>query len=176
MTLVIFLLRTLQSSLTTFGGGVAFIPVLASVYVPEFIDSQNFYTIIAYAQATPGPIAPFITAYVGYLNFGAIGVVLGVGVLIIPTVTLVISLYPAYTKHSEHPILQIINKYMQVFLLLMFIALTLTQINLLKPHMGHYWWQLITIVLINFIGLKVFKDLPIIITIVTVVLFSIIAM
>ena len=61
-------------SLTLFGGGYVFIPVLDKIIVNEigWLDSQQFIDCIAMGQITPGPILISAT-FVGYKMNGLVG-------------------------------------------------------------------------------------------------------
>ena len=63
-------------SLTLFGGGYVFIPVLDKIIVNEigWLDSQQFIDCIAMGQITPGPILISAT-FVGYKMNGIVGAI-----------------------------------------------------------------------------------------------------
>jgi len=63
-------------SLTLFGGGYVFIPVLDKIIVNEigWLDSQQFIDCIAMGQITPGPILISAT-FVGYKMNGVLGAI-----------------------------------------------------------------------------------------------------
>ena len=90
-------------SLTLFGGGYVFIPVLDKIIVNEigWLNSQQFIDCIAMGQITPGPILISAT-FVGYKMNGIIGALLATFSIFAPSsVTIIfISRFFLYFKNN----------------------------------------------------------------------------
>ena len=78
-------------SLTLFGGGYVFIPVLDKIIVNEigWLNSQQFIDCIAMGQITPGPILISAT-FVGYKMNGIIGALLATFSIFAPSSVIII--------------------------------------------------------------------------------------
>lgn len=154
-----FLFSCLQAGLVTFGGGVAFIPVLHGLFVTDnhFISDANFQRIVVYASSTPGPIAPLITGYVGIISFGSKGMLLGILALILPTTLLILYIYPLFVQYKKHPILQHVNMYIKPLLIFMFLFLLITQLQFLFPFSKLHPIHTLILLTINILGFRVFK-------------------
>ena len=78
-------------SLTLFGGGYVFIPVLDKIIVNEigWLNSQQFIDCIAMGQITPGPILISAT-FVGYKMNGITGALLATFSIIAPSSVIII--------------------------------------------------------------------------------------
>lgn len=78
-------------SLTLFGGGYVFIPVLDKIIVNEFgwLDPQQFIDCIAMGQITPGPILISAT-FVGYKMNGIVGALLATLSIFVPSSVIII--------------------------------------------------------------------------------------
>lgn len=146
-----FLLASFLSGIVTFGGGVAFVPVMHGYYVSDYqlISDTAYSKLYVYATSTPGPIAPLITGYIGYTQFGFIGMVLGICILILPTTAVALVLYPYFEKHQEHPILAYVDQFIRPLLIILFVILVGMQFNVLKGEFTHYWFHFLTVTVIS---------------------------
>ena len=61
--------------LFTFGGGLAMIAIIQHEYVEKrkWIDSDEFESMVAIAESTPGPVAINCATYIGYKVGGVLG-------------------------------------------------------------------------------------------------------
>ena len=90
-------------SLTLFGGGYVFIPVLDKIIVNEigWLDSQQFIDCIAMGQITPGPILISAT-FVGYKMNGILGAICATLSIFAPSSVIIIfiSRFYLYFKNN----------------------------------------------------------------------------
>lgn len=95
--LVKLFITMFKISLFTFGGGYAMINLLENEFVSKkkWIDSDEFFDLIAIAESTPGPIAINCSTYIGYKVEGVIGSIIATLGMVIPSfvVIYVISLF-----------------------------------------------------------------------------------
>ncbi|MGL4663223.1 MAG: chromate transporter [Culicoidibacterales bacterium] len=170
-----FLVASFLSGIVTFGGGVAFVPVMHGYYVTDYqlISDAAYSKLYVYATSTPGPIAPLITGYIGYTQFGFIGMILGIMILILPTTGVALILYPYFEKHQEHPILAKVDQYIRPLLIILFIILLGMQVQLLKSEFSYYWLHFLIIAAgsLFFLVIKKVKVIYIVVSIITYAIF-----
>lgn len=84
-------------SLFTFGGGYAMISLLENEFVSKkkWLESDEFFDLIAIAESTPGPIAINCSTYIGYKIEGVLGSIIATLGMVIPSfvIIFVISLF-----------------------------------------------------------------------------------
>lgn len=146
-----FLLASFLSGIVTFGGGVAFVPIMHGYYVSDYqlISDAAYSKLYVYATSTPGPIAPLITGYIGYIQFGILGMILGILVLIVPTTCIALRVYPYFEKHQEHPILVILDKFIRPLLIILFVVLIGMQVQILSAEFSNYWMHFLFISIVS---------------------------
>lgn len=146
-----FLLASFLSGIVTFGGGVAFVPVMHGYYVTDYqlISDAAYSKLYVYATSTPGPIAPLITGYIGYTQFGFIGMIIGISILILPTTAVALVLYPYFEKHQEHPILARVDHFIRPLLIILFVILIGMQLNVLQGEFSNYWFHFLIVTIIS---------------------------
>ena len=73
--------------LFTFGGGLAMISLLDREYVEKrkWIDRDEFESVVAIAESTPGPIAVNCATYIGYKVQGILGAILATVAVCLPS-------------------------------------------------------------------------------------------
>lgn len=59
----------------SFGGGWTVVGLIKAETVPRWIDEAAFSSLVAIAQATPGPVALNAATLVGWKSFGVLGAV-----------------------------------------------------------------------------------------------------
>lgn len=96
-SLAILFITMFKISLFTFGGGYAMISLLENEFVSKkkWLDSDEFFDLIAIAESTPGPIAINCSTYIGYKIAGVIGSIIATLGMVIPSFVIiyVISLF-----------------------------------------------------------------------------------
>ena len=90
-------LSFLKIGLFTFGGGYAMIAFLERECVEkrQWINEEEFTSLVAIAESTPGPIAINAATYIGYKMSKMLGALLATTAIILPSFTIifVISLF-----------------------------------------------------------------------------------
>lgn len=154
-----YLLGSFLSGIVTFGGGIAFVPIMHGYYVSDYhlISDAAYSKLYIYATSTPGPIAPLIAGYVGYIQFGWLGMFAGILILVTPTLLLALFLYPYFEKHQEHPVLKMIEQYIRPLLIILFLILIAMQLKVLQAEVGQYWLHFLIISSISALFLFVRK-------------------
>ncbi len=75
VSLPLLFLTMLKIGAFTFGGGYAMIALLENEFISKngWIDKDEFLSMVAIAESTPGPIAINSATYIGYKLFGVLG-------------------------------------------------------------------------------------------------------
>ena len=96
-TLLDLFFTMLKIGLFTFGGGYAMIHFLDNEFVAKrkWLDSDEFFDLVAIAETTPGPIAINCSTYIGYKKMGFAGATVATLGMCIPSFSIiyVISLF-----------------------------------------------------------------------------------
>ena len=73
--------------LFTFGGGLAMIAILQHEYVEnrKWIEKDEFESMVAIAESTPGPVAINCATYIGYRVAGILGAIVATVAVCIPS-------------------------------------------------------------------------------------------
>ena len=83
--------------LFTFGGGYAMISLLESELVSKrkWVETDEFYNMVAIAESTPGPVAINAATYVGYMLAGFLGALAATVAVCLPSfiIIFIISLF-----------------------------------------------------------------------------------
>lgn len=95
--LVTLFFTMLKIGLFTFGGGYAMIALLENEFIErkKWIDKDEFLSMAAIAESTPGPIAINAATYIGYSLGGFVGSLVSTVAICIPSfiIIFVISLF-----------------------------------------------------------------------------------
>lgn len=77
--------------LFTFGGGYAMISILEHEFVErkKWIESSEFYDLLAIAESTPGPIAINSATFIGYKTAGVLGSVFATLGVVLPSLIII---------------------------------------------------------------------------------------
>jgi len=107
-TLLDIFVAFFKSSILSYGGGPASIPLMRVEVVDNYkwFTNEQFGDAIALGNTLPGPIAPKIAAYVGYSIGGAAGAAVGVVATVVPAVLAIILLSRVLTAYKDSPRMQ----------------------------------------------------------------------
>jgi chromate transporter len=98
----IFLLFT-RVALFSWGGGPASLALMQrEVTAAGWVTSAEFADAVALGNALPGPIAPQVSAYVGYKLAGTPGAVAAAGGTVLPTTALMLVMVVAFFGVKEN--------------------------------------------------------------------------
>lgn len=91
--------------LISFGGGYAMLPLLESLLVGPWISSEQFATILAISQATPGAFAVNVATYIGFIITPQplLGAALITTALALPGFIIGIGMGYLFEKKGQHP-------------------------------------------------------------------------
>jgi len=102
----IFLLFT-RVALFSWGGGPASLALMQrEVTAAEWITSAEFADAVALGNALPGPIAPQVSAYVGYKLAGTPGAIAADGGTVLPTTILMLVMVVAFFGVKENRVVR----------------------------------------------------------------------
>lgn len=122
-TLFEIFLAFFRSSILSYGGGPASIPLMQKEVVNNFkwFTNEQFADALAMGNTLPGPIAPKMAAYVGYNVSGIPGAVIGVLAVVVPTAVGIILLARLILTYKDSPriisMLKVAKPMVVVFLL-----------------------------------------------------------
>ena len=94
-----------KSSILSYGGGPASIPLMRAEVVDNYkwFTNDQFADALALGNTLPGPIAPKMAAYVGYNVSGILGAVVGVIAAVVPTAVAIIILAKVLLAFKDAP-------------------------------------------------------------------------
>jgi chromate transporter len=90
-------------SVTLFGGGYVFIPMMQEIIVGQkgWLSNQEFVDAIAMGQITPGPIL-ISAAFVGFKLLGIPGALVATGSIFLPSALLMLIIGQVYNRISDN--------------------------------------------------------------------------
>jgi len=88
-----------------YGGGPSSIPLVHQEVVQKYkwMNDEDFSDVLALGNTLPGPIATKMAGYIGYRVKGALGAIVGVLAIVVPTVLIMISLLGFLMKYKDYP-------------------------------------------------------------------------
>ena len=94
-----------RSSMLSYGGGPASIPLMRSEVVDKYqwFTNEQFGDALALSNTLPGPVAPKMAAYVGFHVSGVWGAVVGVVSSVVPTAVAIILLANVLLAFKDAP-------------------------------------------------------------------------
>jgi len=97
----------LYIGLFSVGGGMVAIPLIQQEVVARgWITLEEFYTMVAVAESTPGPIGINIATYLGVSQFGVLGALVATTSFILPSFIIVSVLSSLLKKHRDSRLVQ----------------------------------------------------------------------
>lgn len=91
-----------RTGLFTIGGGLAALPLLQEYALKyNWLSLDQFYTMVAVSQSTPGPIGINMATYVGYNMAGVLGSIVATVSMALPSIiiiTIIASFFFAFNK------------------------------------------------------------------------------
>ncbi|MBM4760692.1 chromate transporter [Bacillus sp. B15-48] len=88
-----------------YGGGPASIPLIENEVVRRYgwFTVSEFSEILALGNALPGPIATKIAGYIGYMQGGIFGAIVGIFATVAPSLLLMIGLLRLLMRYKDSP-------------------------------------------------------------------------
>lgn len=122
-TLLNIFIAFFRSSILSYGGGPASIPLMQKEVVNNFhwFTNEQFADALAMGNTLPGPIAPKMAAYIGYSVGGVAGAAVGVVAAVVPTAVAIVVLAKVLLTFKDSPrmagMLKVAKPLVVVFLL-----------------------------------------------------------
>ena len=109
-------LQLFKIGLFAFGGGYTIIALLDDEFVKkrQWIDHDEFMSVLAIAESTPGPIAINVATYIGYKLTGWIGSIITTFAVVLPAFSLMYIVSIFYDSFMANPIIAAAFKGVQV--------------------------------------------------------------
>ncbi len=110
-----------------YGGGPASIPLVEKEVVDRYgwMTTQEFGEVLALGNALPGPIATKMAGYIGYVEGGILGSVIGLFASVAPSLILMIALMMTLMKYKDSPKVKNITKMIRPVIAVLLGAMTL---------------------------------------------------
>lgn len=110
-----------------YGGGPASIPLVEKEVVDRYgwMTTQEFGEVLALGNALPGPIATKMAGYIGYMEGGILGSVIGLFASVAPSLVLMIGLMMTLMKYKDSPKVKNITKMIRPIIAVLLGAMTL---------------------------------------------------
>ncbi len=110
-----------------YGGGPASIPLVEKEVVDRYgwMTTQEFGEVLALGNALPGPIATKMAGYIGYVEGGILGSVIGLFASVAPSLILMIALMMTLVKYKDSPKVKNITKMIRPVIAVLLGAMTL---------------------------------------------------
>lgn len=95
MSLFFLFLLFMYIGFCTIGGGLVAITLMKQELIPRgLISPEQFYSMIAISESTPGPIGINMATYVGYELYGVLGgIVLSLGIVLPSLLTIILIIH-----------------------------------------------------------------------------------
>lgn len=107
MSLSGFLPVFFKVGLFTIGGGLAAVPILHEVVLREgWMDNEEFLSVIAVSESTPGSIGVNMATYIGVDQFGVAGGVLATIALVLPSLIIITTIARFFPQFSSIPVVK----------------------------------------------------------------------
>jgi chromate transporter len=115
MIYIQLILLFLFIGLISFGGGYAMLPLLQSLLVGSWITSEQFDTILAISQATPGAFATNVATYIGLIiaPHPLLGAILITSALTLPGFAIGVGMGYLLEKKGQHPFMEEMMRFLR---------------------------------------------------------------
>lgn len=89
------------------GGGMAAIALMQqTLVIPGIITAEEFYSMVAISESTPGPIGVNMATYVGCKLYGVWGGVITTASLVLPSLIIIVLIAKFFGKFQEKPLVK----------------------------------------------------------------------
>ena len=92
----------------TIGGGYAMLPLIQREVLEEhqWLDTEEFTTILAIAEMTPGPVAINTATFVGYRTVGVPGAAAASLGVVLPSFLIILTIAVFLPRFAGHPVVE----------------------------------------------------------------------
>lgn len=114
------------SGILGYGGGPASIPLIENEVVDRYqwLTVTEFSEVLALGNALPGPIATKLAGYIGYMQGGILGAVIGVFAVVAPSLFLMIVFLTILMKYKESPRVKRLTVYIRPIIVVLLGVMT----------------------------------------------------
>lgn len=160
MILLYLFFAFFTANILGYGGGPSSIPLMYDEIVKHYqwLDNSEFSNMLALGNALPGPIATKIAAFVGYDEYGWLGVIIALLATITPSAILLILLMNLLNKHRQSPIVKGMTLLVQPILTIMMLIVTWQLAKESFTTIGI--WQFLGIAAVAFFAMHIRKVHP----------------
>lgn len=143
-----------------YGGGPASIPLVEEEVVERYgwMSTQEFGEVLALGNALPGPIATKMAGYIGYMEGGILGSIVGLFATIAPSLILMLGLMAILFKYKDSTEVKNISRVVKPVIAVLIGFMTLQFIIESQSSLGNV--QTIAIIAISYFMLERFKVHP----------------
>ena len=92
--------------LFTVGGGLVAITLMSQELIPAYLDENSFYSFIAVAESTPGPIGVNMSTYIGYERLGIIGAICITLAFVTPSFLSILAIAKMSSSFQDNKVVQ----------------------------------------------------------------------
>lgn len=92
--------------LFTVGGGLVAITLMSDVLVPDYFQEQAFYSFVAVAESTPGPIGVNMSTYIGYEKLGVLGALCVTLAFVTPSFISILAISKMHSSFQKNTVVQ----------------------------------------------------------------------
>ncbi|MFS0750706.1 chromate transporter [Oceanobacillus sp. 1P07AA] len=133
-----------------YGGGPASIPLVENEVVRNFewMSTQEFGEVLAFANSLPGPIATKLAGYIGFEVGGYLGAGIGLFASIAPSLILMILLGGILIKYKKSPRIKRLTLFVQTVIAILLGVLAWNFWN--EAYIGIGFWQTAIIVVLSY--------------------------
>ncbi|MCP8615900.1 chromate transporter [Salirhabdus salicampi] len=143
-----------------YGGGPASIPLVKNEVITryEWLTVTEFSEMLALANSLPGPIATKMAGYIGYLEGGVLGSIVGVFATVAPSLILMVVLLSVLYKFKDSPKVKKMTALIRptIAILLGLMAYEFFQ----QSYEGAGLWQTIFLVVVSYVLMQKVKVHP----------------
>lgn len=109
------------SGILGYGGGPASIPLIENEVVDHYqwLTVKEFSEVLALGNALPGPIATKLAGYIGYMQGGVLGSIIGIFAVVAPSLFLMIVFLGILLKHKESPKVKRLTVYIRPIIVIL---------------------------------------------------------
>lgn len=106
--MILLFLVFVYVGLFTIGGGMVAIPLILQqvVHTHGWLSEADFYSMVAIAQSTPGPVGINVATYVGFEMYGVLGSVIATIGFILPSFVIISFLASLLRKYRNTSLVQ----------------------------------------------------------------------
>ena len=160
MLMLILFLQMFKIGAFAFGGGYTIIALLDEEFVKnrKWIDHDEFMSVVAIAESTPGPIAINVATYIGYKLTGWFGSIITTVAVVLPAFSIMYIVSVFYDTFMANQYIAAAFKGVQVCVVYVIAAAGLRMLKKMKKKPLNWGILVLTVVLmisLNLMGMRI---------------------